>query len=463
MGKRIKILIVEDETIVAEDIRRSLESLGYTVSAVVPSGEEALKKAKELKPDLILMDILLRGKINGIEAASKIRTGFDIPLVYLTAFAEPKIVEKVKKTAPYGYILKPFEDRELQSTIETALYRHKIEKKLKESEAWLSTMFKSIGDAVIATDNKGKITFMNPVSESLSGWRQEEAVGKPLKEVFRIINGITHKTLENPFEKVLSGVVVSLTDHLILIARDGKEVPVDVRGAPIKDERGKIIGVVFIFCDITERRRAEDMQMVLYKIANATNTTKDVNELFGTIKQILNKVLNTENIFVALYNKVNDRVFLPYYVDEKDKYASFPAGKTLTAYVIKNDTSLLAKSKDIDNLIASGVIETIGTPSKVWLGVPLHVEGEVIGTVVVQSYKDVSLYTERDKEILEFVSDHIAIAIELKRSEKKVKEHIGELEIYYKASLGREKRIIELKREINHLLVQLDKKRKFGL
>ncbi len=132
--------------------------------------------------------------------------------------------------------------------------------KIQESEEWLSTTLNSIGDAVIATDKSGNIRFMNPVAEALTGWKQEEATGKPLEDIFNIINEETHKKVESPVSRVLrEGVIVGLANHTILLAKDGKEIPIDDSGAPIKDDKGNVVGVVLIFRDITERKEAEIM------------------------------------------------------------------------------------------------------------------------------------------------------------------------------------------------------------
>lgn len=279
-----KILVVEDEKIVAMDLKNWLKNLGYAVSAVVISGEEAIKKAAKTHPDLVLMDIKLRGDIDGIEAAEQIRAHFDIPVVYLTAYADYSTLQRAKITEPYGYILKPFEDRELHTIIEIALYKHKMERKLKENEEWLATTLKSIGDAVIATDTKGYVTLMNPVAETLTGWKLEDAVGKPLKEVFNIINEKTGKQVENPVKRVLrEGVVVGLANHTILIAKDGTKKPIDDSGAPIKDDKGNLIGTVLVFRDITERKRAEE-ELRKYRehleelVEVRTSELKEVNE-----------------------------------------------------------------------------------------------------------------------------------------------------------------------------------------
>jgi PAS domain S-box-containing protein len=250
-----RILIVEDEGIIAKDIQSTLNRLGYSVIGIASSGEEAIKKAMEIHPDIVLMDIVLEGAMDGVEAAGYIHDHFDIPVVYLTAYSDDTTLQRAKITEPFGYILKPFHEKELYTTIEMALYKHTMQRKLKESEQWLATTLKSIGDAVIATDTGKLITFMNPVAEALTGWKQQEAIGKPLKKVFKVINGKTGKQADDPVAKVLrEGVIVGLANHTVLIAKDGTKRSVDDSGAPIIDDKGKIIGVVLVFRDITERK-----------------------------------------------------------------------------------------------------------------------------------------------------------------------------------------------------------------
>ncbi|AKB18549.1 MULTISPECIES: response regulator [unclassified Methanosarcina] len=123
-----RILIVEDEHIVAIGIKRMLKGLGYTVTGVASSGEDAISKAESTFPDLVLMDIMLKGELDGVEAAKEIKERFDVPVVYLTAYSDSNIVERVKKTGPFGYIVKPFDEKDLHSNIEIALHRYRKEK-----------------------------------------------------------------------------------------------------------------------------------------------------------------------------------------------------------------------------------------------------------------------------------------------------------------------------------------------
>ncbi len=252
-----KILIVEDEGIEALDLQQRLISLGYPAPDIAICGEEAVQKAQESAPDLVLMDIMLHGEIDGVAAAERIQARFDIPIIYLTAYTDEVTLQRAKVTEPYGYLVKPYKERELHITIDVALYKHRMERKLRENEKWLATTLRCIGDAVIATDKEGRITFMNAVAERLLGWKLEETFNRKLTEVFNIINRDTRREVENPVSRVIrEGTVVGLANHTRLIARDGAEIPIDDSAAPIKDDKGNIIGVVLVFRDVTERERA---------------------------------------------------------------------------------------------------------------------------------------------------------------------------------------------------------------
>ena len=259
---KTKILIVEDENTIAKAIHNSLVTLGYEVCAIVSSGKSAIKSSQDFSPDLILMDIKLKGSMDGIEATRIIQSRFNIPVIYLTAYGDSDTIEKVITTAPYGYIYKPYDERELNGAIQTAIYKHIMDKKLKEKEAWLFTTLKSFGDAVITTDKNGYITFVNHVTEKLTNWKWEEAIGKPLNEVFNVKHEKTFENFDYFLNKVLDeGKTINLDKNFNLINKKNKSIPIDDNCAPIEDEQGNILGAVVVFRDITEQKKSQQMLM----------------------------------------------------------------------------------------------------------------------------------------------------------------------------------------------------------
>jgi PAS domain S-box-containing protein len=248
------ILIVEDEKIIAKGIERRLKGLGYRVCGVADNGEEAIAKARELCPDIILMDIHLGVGLDGVEAAARIRSERPVPIIYLTAHSDDATLQRAKVTEPSGFILKPYEDKDLQTALEIGIYKHKMETRLREHEQWLQATLASIGDGVIATDAGGRVQFMNSLAEQLTGWTHPEAIGKNVEEVFPIVDATHHQPVRNPaLEAIEKGRAVNLPVDTILLHRSGVEYPVDDSAAPIRDVHGRVAGSVLVFRDVTER------------------------------------------------------------------------------------------------------------------------------------------------------------------------------------------------------------------
>ena len=279
----LKILVVEDEIIVAEDIRNYLECLGYSVTDITESGIEAIAKAALNKPDLVLMDIRLEENMNGLQVAEKIWNNFHIPIIFLTAHSDIKTIKQAK-IPPFGYINKPFRERELHTAIEMAIYKHELEKKLKYREQWVNTIVKSISDAVIITDHKSCITLLNTTAELLTGWKQSDALGKKLTEVLHLAQEKTRKFLEIPIAQVIQqSVAIASPEQTILITKNGTEVPIDSNASPLEDEQG-IKGVIVVFRDITERKQAGESRLVL---ARNQQLEEQLAELVGLCKKVV--------------------------------------------------------------------------------------------------------------------------------------------------------------------------------
>lgn len=252
-----RILVVEDESVAAWYLQEALENLGHQVVANAMSGEEALQEAGETQPDLVLMDIRLQGDIDGIAAAQQIRSRFDIPVVYLTAHADDSTLKRAIATNPFGYLVKPFQEREVHTTIEIALRRHQLEKHSEDTKQWFVNTFDSIDNATIATNRDGNIIFMNPAAEALTGWSQQEVIGKAATTVVKIIDVATLNEIENPLLQVMrEGAPLSLPQDCLLLTKDGMEVPIADTASPIRNNSGEIIGSVLVFQDVTLHQEA---------------------------------------------------------------------------------------------------------------------------------------------------------------------------------------------------------------
>jgi two-component system sensor histidine kinase UhpB len=253
-----RILIVEDETQVARVLESYVQRLGYEVVGVVDNGEAALRLAAAHAPSLALLDIELPGSMDGFAIAERLLRDFDIPAVFLTGRGDEDTLERVRKSGSFGYLLKPFRAEELKAALTLALLRHGREARLAQVERSFSAAIRSIADAVILTDKVGNITYLNGPAERFTGWRAAEAVGRKLDVVFQARNGgQTLKTRAWLKQAAVEGAAPEPPRELTLLPADKRELPIEVSAAPIRDDPRGALGAVFVFRDITERKRFE--------------------------------------------------------------------------------------------------------------------------------------------------------------------------------------------------------------
>jgi len=259
-----EILIVEDEGLIALDLKKKLQQVGYTVLGIVDNSDDALLSVERLKPSLVLMDIRLRGPRDGVETAEQVRRRFHVPVIFVTAHADRETLDRARITEPFGYIVKPFHTVDFRAQIEIALWKHKMDQKLRVSEAWFSTTFQNVADALIATDAEGNIALINGPAARLTGWDQAEAKGRPLSAVFRVTEEATGlpvglSILETPESHD--------SPRTFNLSRRGESDPVVVEAefSANRDE-GKTFGVIIVFRDVTERRKAERQERQLQKM-----------------------------------------------------------------------------------------------------------------------------------------------------------------------------------------------------
>jgi two-component system cell cycle sensor histidine kinase/response regulator CckA len=249
------VLVVEDEALVAEEIHDRLERLKVDVVGIADTGEEALRVMEEHLPNLVLMDIRLKGPMDGIQAATQIRERYDVPVVYLTAHSDPSTLERAMQGASFGYILKPFQEKDLQLAIASAVSRAKAEQVLKDRNATYAAMLASIADAVVAVDNFGHLNFLNSAAETLTGWARDDIMGRPAEDVLRLVDAVTRDAVELPAVRALRhGVPERATRELLLIDREGRAIPVTSSAAPVFDSRGRTSSAVMVMQDLRDRR-----------------------------------------------------------------------------------------------------------------------------------------------------------------------------------------------------------------
>lgn len=294
------LLVVEDESIVALDLADQLSEMGYRVCATVDNGRDALAQAQEHSPDLVLMDIVIKGDMDGVETAFRMTQLLHVPVVFLTAYSDNGTIMRAARAAPYGYLTKPFQVRELRAAIEVALYKASLERRLRESEQWFSATLRCVADGVLATDAQGMVQFMNPTAEKLLKMPLAQALGRPVDEIIVVKDTQTGKNISLPMWATLEND--SLTEikfENLLVLANGQRLPIDGSTAPIRGDDAKMIGTVIAFRDINERlaaaealRQSEERFRAAFDLAPVGMALVALNGRFMQGNSALFKLLN---------------------------------------------------------------------------------------------------------------------------------------------------------------------------
>ncbi|MGL5796380.1 MAG: ATP-binding protein [Waterburya sp.] len=273
------IFIVEDEIITARSIAQNLKNFGYQVVGIATSGTKALEQIITTRPDLVLMDIFLqKDDIDGITTAERIKSQLNVPIIYLTAHSDQETLERAKATTPFGYVLKPYNKKNLQIEIEIALHKHQQEMELIKREKLLSTILTAAHDAVVATNKTSEITYMNPAAQKLTGWDLTEAYNCKATEIIQIIDQRTQQPI-HPIEQVLTGgQVVYLDEYAVLIKKNGEQTSIKDSVSPILKTRDQIEGAVLIFAPQRNFIPAVKDEQEQENLFNST-TENQLNEL----------------------------------------------------------------------------------------------------------------------------------------------------------------------------------------
>jgi PAS domain S-box-containing protein len=312
-----RIFIVEDSFIVALHLQKTLENEGYTVMGTADSGEQALELLAQDRPDLVLMDIMLGGKMDGIQAAIIVKEKLSIPVVFITALTDKETIQRAKVAEPYGYLTKPFEDRDIFTVIEMALYKGGVERKLKQSEHKFHSTLKSISDGVLTMDNSYSITYANPSAEGMIGSTLANMQGKKIFDVFKLKNKSTGDFPVNPLQCGIDQRNVWI-DNFSLQSVTGTEIPVsEGTVSPILDLKDKSIGLVLTFKNATDKlerlRLAEEAErqnlaaLIQGQEKERTRIAKDLHDGLG---QMLNAIKMNTRTFITDEQKAKDLFLL---------------------------------------------------------------------------------------------------------------------------------------------------------
>ncbi|HEY0821652.1 MAG TPA: ATP-binding protein [Rhizobacter sp.] len=255
------ILIVEDEAVVALDLKMQLEDLGYTVVGIADDAEQAMALAGRHKPALALMDIQLKGPVDGVAVAGELRRRMDLPVIFLTSFSDAQTVRRAAQAAPYGYLTKPFQIKEVAAGVEVALTKAQMERAERGTERSLAFALQCVTDGVVLTNERHEVRFMNPAAEALTGWDLHDATGRSVDEVVRISiaeHDLPGLGLHAPAEGVSTQQRVAMANAMTLHRRDGSSMHVDEWTGPIRDEHGAATGGIVLLRNASHRLAQEE-------------------------------------------------------------------------------------------------------------------------------------------------------------------------------------------------------------
>ena len=411
---RPSILIVDDEVIIARDLETRLEAMGYEVAGIASSGSEAIRLATDLRPSLVLMDIVLKGEIDGIAAAAEIRRRCGIPVIYVTAYADAKTLERAKVTEPFAYLVKPFSERELNANIEMAFYKHRTEQRLRRLERWFGVAVSDIADAVVAADSEGRITAFNQAAGVITGWEGDQAIGKRFADVVRIVDRSNGQPIE--LEGITDGPVVRLASDTCLRTRSGRHLPVDVTTSCIRDDLDRPSGIVSVFRDASGQRNAA-LVALNGEIAVAAAQDLSLRDMLHACTESLVRHLNVAFARIWTLDQAGENLELQassgMYTHLDGAHGRVPVGKLKIGRIAKERRPHLTNDVLRDERVSDPAwARREGMVS--FAGYPLLVNERLVGVMAMFSRQTMQ---ESVLGALSFVANAVAVAIERKVTE----------------------------------------------
>jgi PAS domain S-box-containing protein len=293
-----RVMVVDDESIITTQLEERLAALGYDVVGSASSGEEALEMARQLKPDVILMDIVMPGKYDGIDASERIRKELDIPVIFLTAYADDKFVKKAKIVEPFGYVVKPYQEREIKAAIEVSIYKKSIERQLRDSEERYRALAESSIDPIFLLDRNGRYLYGNKACANISGVKQADLVGKSPGDFFP--EELTKEMLNDTYRVLQHGHTIRREYTIVL---NGELRYFYTTLAPVRNDSGHVVSVMGNAIDITKRKQAEEriehLNLVLRAMRNVNQLITRAKDRDRLLKGICDTLIGTRSYYNA--------------------------------------------------------------------------------------------------------------------------------------------------------------------
>lgn len=308
--------------------------------------------------------------------------------------------------------------------------QNKARQETEDIRRRMELILNGVGEGIYGLDNEKKTVFINPAAAEMLGYSSEELIGKLQHAIthHKKPDGSPYPVQECPIHASFQDGRVHHVTGEMFWRKDGSGFPVEYTCTPIM-ENGQANGSVVVFRDITERKQSEALQAAIYKISEISTSADNLLELYAGIHMVVDEMMNTANFYIALYNKKEELLEFPYFVDERDASpVSRPLKKGLTEYVLRTRKPLLAPPIVQKKMVATGEIEIVGTPSVDWMGFPLNIGKTILGVLVVQSYRKEVRFGARELSMLNFISDNIAATIQRKKSEDERKKLVKELQ-----------------------------------
>ena len=428
----LKILIVDDVPDDAELVALQLKQQGMKFSwKHVDNAQKLSNTLTDETWDIVITDYAMPG-FDGIEALRIVNDHDEnLPVIMVSGTMGEDVAVEAMKKGVTDYLMKnnllhlgQAVLREIKDS-ENRQQHKKARAALVQSEEKFRLLVENAPVGISISNLDGKFQAVNKTYCDIIGYSEKELLNMAFMDL--TVEEFKELTV-NIVDEYLEGKIEETRIEKQYIRKDGKIIDVAIYTAIKRDEEKTPEYFISVLQDITEIKKDDRIRSVIYNIANATDKTKDLNEFIDEVRNELSKVIDTKNFYVALYEKETDTLSLPFIEDEKDKFTSFPASKTLTGYVIKTKKSLFATKDIIEELERSGEIDLIGTESEIWLGIPLMIKEEVTGVLVVQSYEDKYAYKISDINMLEMVSHQVSISIERKKAEQDLKEALRKAE-----------------------------------